>query len=110
MLAMIASDFGSTGSREMSWFHGLSDGNGRQPLRLPFGPRSGFTCLSAAITAAATTTAPLTNKIDRLSIPEVYLLGNPEEWPFAPRAGGRYTTGNGADVATSGRAVRAGGP
>src|SRR2546421_4248520 len=41
MLAMIRSEFGSTGSFEISWFHGLSAGKICLPCRLAPGPRSG---------------------------------------------------------------------
>jgi len=33
-----AAEFGSTGSLEISWFHGSSSGKSRLPPRLAFGP------------------------------------------------------------------------
>src|SRR5262245_5042330 len=50
MLAIRRSELGSTGAAEMSWFQGLSSGNGRRPPRLACTPSlTGLLPVGAAV-------------------------------------------------------------
>src|SRR5262245_48282574 len=57
MLAMSAAEFGSTGAVAISWFHGLSTGNGRRPPRLAPGPSPGAASVRLALPPAVAAAA-----------------------------------------------------